>query len=283
MPFYDNGSKSGRRCFKEALASMLSQSFKDYEILVVSSGEREFVDRLSKRSSKIRLRFFGQKVRAGHRLPLAEKLRGIITARNLCVRHARGRYVAFQDFDDISAPKRLEKQSRFLDAHPDIGAVGSCMDLIDAEGRTIGFRSSLEKDVEIRRHMLQFNPVPQPTIMARRALIVRAGGYRHGKIPEDFDLWVRMAAFTKFHNLQEPLVKYRVHSGGGASNYKLELFMGSLGVKERAAKTLGLAPTPNDAAVNALQFFSLFFPNFVRRIFFERIRSRVITGNKKST
>ncbi len=279
MPFYDNGSAENRKNFSEALSSILAQTFKDYEIVLVASGEKEFAKKQSARSRKIRLFFFEQKAIPGKRLPLQEKVHGIITARNLCLSHARGEFLAFADYDDISLPTRLESQVQFLQTHLEIGAVGSSMILIDAKGKEIGRRAAFETDEKIRGHMLQFNPVPQPTLMARASLVRKAGGYRHGEIPEDFDLWVRMAKITTFHNLQVPLVKYRIHGGGGASNYKLALYWGSLRVKARAARTLGLKVGLEDLAVNFFQFISLFFPNFLRRIVFERIRSSVVVGN----
>ncbi|MFA6489933.1 MAG: glycosyltransferase [Candidatus Micrarchaeia archaeon] len=280
MPFYDNGSVENRKNFSEALSSILSQTFRDFEVVMVASGEKKFASNQARRSGKIRLFFFEQKAIPGKSLPLREKLYGIISARNLCVSKARGELLAFADYDDISLPIRLETEVGFLRSHPDIGAVGSSSIIIDEEGREIGRRAVFEDDAEIRRRMLQFNPVPQPTLMARAKLVREAGCYRQGEIPEDFDLWVRMAKITKFHNLREPLVKYRVHSGGGASNYAVELFFGSLRVKWRAAKTLGLRPGLRDIAVNFFQFLSLFFPNFLRRTVLEKIRSGVVIGNR---
>ena len=279
MPFYDNGSAENRENFSRALSSILSQTYRNYEVVLVASGAKEFARRQARRSGKIRLFFFEQKAIPGRRVPLKEKLYGIVTARNLCLSRARGELLAFADYDDISLPGRLKTQAEFLDSHPEIGAVASSMILIDGAGNEIGRRAVFENDAEIRQRMLQFNTVPQPSLMARAALVRKAGGYRPGEIPEDFDLWVRMAKIARVRNLLSPLVKYRVHPGGGASNYKFELFFGSLRVKMRAAKTLGLKIGPKDVAVNLLQFASLFFPNFLRRIAFEKIRSGMVIGN----
>ncbi len=278
MPFYDNGSGENRKYFSEALSSVLGQSFKDFEIVLVASGAKDFAKKQSARSKKIRLFFFDQKITQGRTLPLPEKLHGIITARNMCLSRARGELVAFADFDDISLPGRLETQVRFLRLHPLVGAVGSSMILIDSHGREIGRRVSLETDAQIRAHFLQFNPFPQPTAMARLQLLRMAGGYRQGEIPEDYDLWVRMARLCKFHNLQPTLIKYRVHPGGGASGYKLELYLGALRVKWRAAKSLGLGITPKDVAVNFFHLLSVFVPNSLRRTVLEEMRSRLVIG-----
>jgi len=280
MPFYDDGSKRTRRLFSSALSSILAQTFQDFEIVVAASGEKGFAKKQAARSKKIHLFFFGQEMTGYGKIPLKEKVHGIVTARNLCLKHARGRLVAFADYDDISLPKRLEVEYGFLARHPEIGAVGSQMVLIDGEGTEVGMRGAFEDDADIRRRFVQFNTVPQPTLMARLAIVKKAGGFRLDGIPEDFDLWIRMAKLTKFHNLQQPLVKYRVHSGGGATIYKFPLYLGSLRVKMKAAKTLGLKIGVADVMVNVFQFVSLFFPEGMRRTVLEGIRSKVVIAGK---
>ena len=278
MPFYDNGGEESRGLYSQALNGILAQSFRDFEIVMVVSGERKFARKLSKKDKRIRLYEFDQKPMLGNSLPLKEKLHGIITARNLCLEKARGEFIAYADYDDISLPDRLATQIRFLEKHPEIGLVGSAMMMIDSKGDELGVRYVPQTDEDIRNHLLQFNPVPQPTVMARRSIVMRAGGYRAGEIPEDYDLWVRAAKLSKLHNLREPLVKYRIHPGGGASNYIIELYFGSLRVKWRAMRLLSLKPRLKDVAVNLLQLVSLFFPNSIRRVLLEKMRSRFVIG-----
>ncbi len=275
MPFYDDGSEDARRHFIEALDGILSQTWQDFEIVLVYSGHDEFVQKQAKRSGKIRLVHFEQKLYSGT-LPLPEKIYGLVTSRNMCIENAQGKFIAYADCDDISLPQRLEVQHAFLASHPGIGVVGSAMLLIDAEGRQVGQRQAVEDDAQIRRRMLQFNPVPQPTVMTYLSLVKQAGAYKPGELSEDFNLWVRLAKITKFHNLQERLIKYRVHPGGGASKYKLPVYFASMRTKLFAAKTLGLLPGPTDIAVNLAQFASLFFPESMRRTVLERARAKVV-------
>ena len=282
LPFYDDGTSEVRKKFSEAIGSILHQTFEDFEVVLVVSGKKDFAEKQARRSKKIRLFFFEQENRDYKKIPLKEKVQGIVTAWNLCLRHARGKVAAFHAYDDISVPNRLETQAEFLRLHPEVGAVGSSMIMIDMAGKEIGIRKVLEVDGEIRRHMLQFNPVPSPSLAARTSIIRKAGGFRADEIPEDYDLYVRMAALAKFHNLQQPLVKYRVHAGGGVSIYRVPLYLGSLRVKMRAAKLLGLSVGPKDIAVNMLQFISLFFPNSIRRTVLEKVRGKIVIGNRAS-
>jgi len=280
MPFYDDGSKRTHGLFSDALSSVLSQDFSDFEVIIAASGQRGFVQKQEQRSRKIRVVFFEQKAVEPSKQRLSERLEGIVKARNLCLNSARGKYVAYADYDDISLPNRLSVQFRYLEGHRETGAVGSTMILIDGNGREVGKRGAFEDDGQIRRHLLQFNSMPQPTVMARLPLLKKAGGYLTGEFAEDYDLWVRMAKVTKFHNLQFPLVKYRVHSGGGATRFKFDLYFSSLRVKMRASRLLGIRPGAKDVIVNILQFISLFFPESLRRTVLERMRGKLVIGKR---
>jgi len=279
MPFYDDGTVEARREFTEALDSVFAQTFKNYEIILVVSGEHDFAMEQAARSEKVHLFFFDQKKHNYRKIPRKEKVKGIVTAWNLCVSHSRAPLLAFQPSDDISLPERFSIQTKFMTENPHICAVGSTMIMIDGDGKELGIRNALETDKQIRRHMVQFNPVPSPSLMIHAQTLHEAGGFGND-IPEDFDLWVRMAVLGRFHNLQQPLVKYRIHYRGGVSIYKFPLYFGALKVKWKAVRLLGLDVTPGDILVNILQFCSLFFPESIRRVVLEKVRGKVLIGGK---
>lgn len=278
MPFYDDGTVDARREFTEAMDGLLAQTFDNFEVVLVVSGEQEFSKTQAARSGKIHLFFFNQEKYDYRKIPLQEKVKGIVTAWNLCVSHSKGALLAFQASDDISHPNRLAVQTAFMNARPHICGVGSAMTMIDGAGKEIGLRKALETDKQIRNRMLQFNPIPSPSLMVRAQSLKAAGGFSVNDIPEDYDLWVRMAVSGQFYNLQTPLVKYRIHPRGGVSIYRLPLYIGSLKVKMKAMKLLGLKPRIGDILVNILQFCSLFFPDGIRRVVLEKIRGKVLIG-----
>ncbi len=276
MTFYDDGLGRTRKHFSQALSSVLSQSFQDFEIVLYVSGRKDFAQRMASKSRRVRLFFYENKGVDYRTRTLQQRVFELNTTRNLCVEKARGEYLMLMDCDDISLPDRMAVQLAFLHSHPEIGVVGSSMLLINEEGKGIGVRHAVETDARIRKSMLCFNPVPQPTVFARKALVVKAGGYDPEEIAEDFDLWVRLAKITKFHNLSSPVLKYRVHASAAASRYKVPLYLGSLRVKMKAARELGLSVSLADVAVNAAQLASLFFPDSLRRTLLEKARSKII-------
>lgn len=278
MPYYDDGQEPGRRLLAQSIAALEAQTLANFEVVLVASGDTSFAQRLAAEHPRIRFFSFEQKAIPGRQRPLRERVEGIIRARNMCLENARAPLVAFADFDDFSMPERLEAQKRFLDENPAVGAVGSSMLLIDEWGHEVGRRAAPETDERIRAHFLQFNPMPTPSVMARKDVLLSAGGFAPGVFAEDYDLWVRVAALSQLRNLRQALVHYRVHPGGGASRYRFQLYWAALGVKWNAMGRLGRWPGPKDVVVNMLQFASLFFPDGLRRTLLERMRGRFVIG-----
>jgi hypothetical protein len=128
--------------------------------------------------------------------------------------HARADLVAFLDHDDLATPRRLELQVVFLEAHPDIGLLGGAMEEIDVRGQTMGIRYvPPTDDAAIRDKLASGSPIVTPSVMARKADLLRVGGFRSQyEASDDYDLWLRLMPYIKFANLPEILVKYRVHS-----------------------------------------------------------------------
>ena len=274
MPFYDSGKPEVRGYFREALQSILNQTFRDFEVVLVVSGKEDFAKKEAAKSKKIRLFFFRQEPIEKNR-PVSERLRGIVTARNLCLRHARGKFIAWADADDISLPGRLEAQRNFLEAHPDIGLVGSSMVVIGEDGNEMGQLGTFEDNEKIRKNLIRFPTVYQPAVFTYLSLVKKAGGYRN-ELSEDYDLWARMAAITQMHNIREPLVKYRMHPGG-SSPYKIDHFFSSQRIRWRIMKTLGIYPSWDGMLLDAMYFASYFYPPFLGTGLFVKIRTFVFS------
>lgn len=189
--------------FREAVHSVLAQTLTDLELVVVETPSECDARAMLAEHGDARIRHLT--VPSGTALA---------RARNESIAFARAPLVALLDADDVAEPKRLESQAAFLDAHPDVGVVGTAIRIVRADGAVIGVRRYPESDADIRRAMRRFNPIAQPAVMVRRATLRDAGGYadRPDGICEDYDLWCRMAkAGVRFANLREPLTRYRIH------------------------------------------------------------------------
>jgi glycosyltransferase involved in cell wall biosynthesis len=125
---------------------------------------------------------------------------------------AQGEFIAILDADDISAPERLESQISFLDAHPEVGLVGCAVhEHIDETGMVLHCSRLPEDNVTIQRSLMGEWCFLHSSLMFRRSLYERVGGYRVAFEPvEDHDFVLRLAELCEVRNVGERLVQYRL-------------------------------------------------------------------------
>lgn len=200
LPVYNAG-----RFIREAVNSVLSQSFRDFELLALDDGSTD--------GSLVILREYeahDDRVRI-----ITRENRGLVASLNELIAGARGRYLARMDSDDVSMPQRFERQFTFLESSPDHVAVGGWVVNIDENGLPIGPIKSptLHFDID-QAHLKGHASIWHPTAMVRKDAIVGVGGYREEfRHAEDLDLWLRLAEVGKLSNLSEFVLRYRLHSG----------------------------------------------------------------------
>lgn len=198
---------NGQDYLSQALDSLLGQSLKGLELLVVDDGSTDgtwpLLQDYARRDQRLSL------LRNPANLGLTPSL-------NRGLRECRGRYLARQDVDDLSEPNRLEAQAAFLERNPGVVLVGSDIRVVDQDGRPtgeIGFRP--RSDAGIHRYMLLNNAFFHSTVMLRRQALGDHGlAYdEHLAFAQDFDLWSRLLEHGQGANLPQPLVRFRRHGG----------------------------------------------------------------------
>lgn len=202
MAVYD-----GAATVERAIASVLSQTFRDLELVVVDDGSRDGTGEVLKRiaSSDPRVNVVTNSVNLGNP---ASSNRGIVAARS--------RLIARLDADDICLPDRLERQVERLVQEPDIGVLGGSAELVDNRG-SLGVEHRPEGHEELTANMYRRTPFINSTVMMRREVLEAVGGYDERLPPpalnkaQDADLWFRLASLTRFANLPgSPLIRYSV-------------------------------------------------------------------------
>jgi glycosyltransferase involved in cell wall biosynthesis len=208
-----------------AVDSILSQTFSDFELLVIDDGSND--------GSIAVVRSYGD---PRIRLVCNDTNLGVSPTRNRGIQVARGEYLAFLDSDDWSFPERLAKQTAFLDSHPDYAAVGSWIEWMSEEGSPSGrIKRKPTSPEEIAAWRLFQQGIENSASMARTA-VLRA--YRHREefdVSEDFDFWSRIAANHKLATIPEVLVRRRMHAGqlthekaGSAPERRLAIYAAQL-------------------------------------------------------
>lgn len=193
MPVYN-----GEKYLREAIESILSQTFKDFELLIINDGSSDSSEEiiLSYKDSRIEYVKNEQNIR-------------LIATLNKGLELAKGKYIARMDADDISIVSRLDKQVRFLEENPTIGLLGSAFEVIG-----IGSKKSYPiVDHEIRFSLLFLNTFLHSSVIFRKELCVTNNLFFDNKYihAEDYKLWTELMFKTNVYNLDEALVKYRVH------------------------------------------------------------------------
>src|SRR3954447_17567239 len=188
----------------EAVRSVLSQTLRDFELLIVDDGSTDH--------SLPVLRDFAAK---DARIRLTSRPNtGITPALNEMIGLARGRYLARMDADDISMPERFAKQVEYLEAHPECVIVGSRVMLMDPYGSPVAETGHKLTHEEIEHQLLTESgwAMVHPSVMMRREAVERVGGYdKRWRHCEDHDLFLRLTEVGEAANLPDVLLWYRRH------------------------------------------------------------------------
>jgi len=192
---------NGEKYLREAVESILNQTYRDFEFVIVNDGSKDSSLDIIKSYNDPRIR-----------LVINEKNMGLIFSLNRGLSEAKTDLIARMDADDISVPERLEKQYDFMKQNPDITVVGTAIEVINQDGKFVYLQPALEKDEAIKRGLSAGCMFSHPTTMFRKKPVLSVGGYRkESKAAEDYDLWVRLADDYKFANINFPYLKYRKH------------------------------------------------------------------------
>ena len=129
--------------------------------------------------------------------PIMREHEGLAAALNAGLAACRGEFIARMDADDESHPERLDEQRALLRARPHLGLVGCLVEFGGDRGANAGYAlhvdwiNSLVTQEEIALHRFIESPLAHPSVMFRRELVARLGGYGAGDFPEDYELWLR--------------------------------------------------------------------------------------------
>lgn len=189
--------------FREALESIINQSKKPDEIILVVDGPiTEELNKVIKTYENIE----------NFRVIRLEKNVGHGYARRIGLENCTHKLVALMDADDISVFDRFEKQLRCFEEDKDLSIVGgNIKEFIDDIDNIVGIREVPSTDIDIKKYLKKRCPFNQVTVMFKKSDVESAGGYIDWYCNEDYYLWIRMAQNNfKFKNIKDNLVFVRV-------------------------------------------------------------------------
>ena len=199
LPVYN-----AEKYLQQAVDSVLSQTFKDFEFIIVNDGSTDTSEQIILGYNDARIRYMRN-----------DQNCGLVYTLNKAVAEAKGVYIARMDADDICFPERLAVQSQWLDEHPDTSIAGSFNIIIDENGNEIGYSEKGRMFVtaaQIRRRMPVENCITHPSIMGRSNIFKEYPYSSSQRNIEDYDLWLRLLADGYvIEKIAKPLLYYRVH------------------------------------------------------------------------
>lgn len=194
MPVYN-----GAQYLKDAIDSVLAQTFTEFEFLIVNDGSTD-------NSLQIIESYNDKRIKV-----LSQENQGVSAALNAGLNAASGDFIARTDCDDICKPDRLEKQINFLINNPDFILVGSDADYVDKDGVfAFHYQNIGHTNEEIQERIHHHCPFIHSAVIYNKEAVISIGGYdENAYLFEDYFLWIKLVKAGKVANIKEPLMIIR--------------------------------------------------------------------------
>ncbi|MFC1488228.1 glycosyltransferase family 2 protein [Thermodesulfobacteriota bacterium] len=182
----------------DSIKSILNQTYSELELIVVDDASADDTVKIIQSFQDYRIKLLQNETNIG----LAGSL-------NKGIKNAQGDYIARMDHDDNAFPDRIEKQVNYMRSHPETGVCGTQAITFGAKKRKLSYPT---QHSDIMLQMMFRCCMIHPTIMYRKSLLEKYNvSYTEGFPAEDYEIYSRLLKYTKFANLNEPLIKYRIH------------------------------------------------------------------------
>lgn len=190
---------NGEKFLKEAIDSILNQTFTDFEFIIVNDGSSDNSLDILQSYNDDRIRIINNK-----------KNIGLTKSLNKALKKAKGEYIARQDADDISLTERFEKQMKFFENNPNVVLLGTNVYFIDKEGNIVVKYSVIERPT--LDDFVVSNQLVHGSAIFRKEIINKVGAYNEQMFySQDYEFWIRIAMEYEIRNLKEILYKLRNH------------------------------------------------------------------------
>lgn len=196
---------NGSAYLKQALESVLDQTFSDFEFLITDDGSTDespkILDEYAAKDARVKV-FYQKNI-------------GLTKTLNNSIKKAGGIYIARMDSDDISLPNRLAEEVKFLDAHSEVAVVSCFAKVIDDEGKEIGEHCPGVTHSEIKKLIFFSGQLCHPAVMFRKDAFLALGGFNESfRYAQDLELWFKFIAKYKVANIPKFLFLWRKTAGG---------------------------------------------------------------------
>ncbi len=197
--------RNGGRYLGAAVDSILSQTHRNLELLLIDDHSSDVaIDSLGTGDCRLKI--------------IPSQGDGLVDACNTGFELAQGEFIARMDADDVSLPGRFQHQLAYFDRYPQVDICGCCVEIFSEQGLQGGLKryqtwlNAVRDPAQVHQQIFIESPLPNPSLMFRRASLQQLGGYRNNGWPEDYDLLLRADAAGMQMGKPEPvLLRWREH------------------------------------------------------------------------
>ncbi|TES83524.1 MAG: glycosyltransferase [Hadesarchaea archaeon] len=190
---------NGEKYVKETVESILNQSFRDFEFIIVNDGSTDGTPRILRNFDDDRIKIIDQ------------ENQGPAKARNRAIRVSKGKYIGIIDCGDVAFKKKMEIQINFLERNKEIYGVGAWANIVDEDGKIVGVMEQSTEFKDIKKTILKSNTFIHSSMVFRRKLFDKIGLYDESfKFAHDYDLVIRAVRKFKIVNIPQVLLNYRI-------------------------------------------------------------------------
>lgn len=259
MPVFNS-----EKFLNESIKSILSQTFSDFEFIILDDWSSDKSEEIIKSFSDSRIIFLKN-----------FENKWISFSRNLLLKKAKWRFIAFMDSDDISLKNRFQKQIEFLEKNKNYQICGTNLSFIDSNWKEIFQKKFPENFEKIKKSLIFRNPMAQNTIFMEKKIFFDIWFYDENlDVSEDLDFWIRAFEKYKAFNIQENLVKYRIHNTNSIFLKQKNHIKNTLFLRKKMKK-LWYKFSFKAKIFYFLTFFSLFLPRKKAFWYFNKILKKI--------
>lgn len=245
MPVYNAGID-----LVAAIRSIQAQTIEDWELIVLDDASTDQIPKILKRFAKKDSRI---------KICRNRKNLGVAGSLNRGLRIAKGEFIARMDADDISLPKRFEKQLMLLKNNPDLVAVGTQTEVINEKNQIVGEKRFPVDSHQCSQWLMSTVPIQHPTLMVRAEVMKKCPYESKLKTAEDWDLYFQLLRFGKLGNTREILYQYRQCLGSNGFKNLKKAFITIFKVRIKGIFRYGYRPNFSGILTTLAQAFLVIF------------------------
>lgn len=198
---------------KESIDSVLSQSFPEFELIVINDGSKDETEKIIQQYDDLRIKYISNE----HNL-------GLIKTLNKGINEAKGKFIARLDSDDICEQNRFETQFNEFAKDAEVVLVSSWSKIIDKNNKFLGMGNWSFSPESIFFNLIFRQCIPHSSVMFKKDIFLECGGYDENAVHiEDFDLWRKIANKGKIIHVEKPLIAWRdLETGICSSNHDFQ-------------------------------------------------------------